>query len=767
MNKMKILGNQMDITINKIFYSMLTFMILMDILIISNLNVFYFGTILSFLFIIIIPGLLIMLALKIRGVGFWEYILYIVGLSISFIMLAGLTINWILPWLNITDKPLATWPILICFNLFLIVLWIIAKKRTRDIKSFKFRPRRLDILNTVMFTVPILFPALAVLGALLLNNDGSNILSMTMLAGIAIYVFAVIFFREKLNPNIYPWAILMISISLLLMFSLRSWNISGFDIHEEYHVFQLTKNTLHWSPSNLPGHAYNTCLSITILPTILSWFLMINDQFLFKIFFQIILSFVPVGVYLIANRYIEKKWAFLASFFFMSQWTFINEMPALIRENIAILFFTLVILIFFNKDNINPSIKKAFFLIFGISVIFSHYSTSYLMNVTFILALLFLITVSFYKRFLKKERTKKEQNHKIIKFGTILILILFLSTFVWNIQLTESSGGLVKLVKEVVYDTKNILSYEAMAGESQKILLKIIDKNQETTKNFKNFISDTENDYFYKKISREDYQRYTSNLITREYKEPINKSFWKISAKTLSLITIASFLFLILGLISMLFSKKIDIEYKMLSMVLMFMLFLVLLLPTASSYYNPIRLYQQILIMVSIAEIIGIITFFKIIKVKPKALVIVGFFIFYFLFYSGFMQELTGGNSLTADSYALNSNSDYYYFYYSHNSEVDSAIWLSQNRDSSMIFADEVASLRLYSFGGMRGFKFDVIPQTIEKKSYVYLDVRNKFKEEAYKRYLSKYGFRYNFPTDFLNENKNLIYSNDESDIFK
>ena len=117
-----------------LFLGILVFMILINILVGFNINFLYLRQILGFLFLILIPGLLIMLCFKIRTVKFWEYLVYTVGLSIAFIMFAGLVVNWTLPALNITDKPLSLWPILICFNIFLIILGIIAWNRNKGLE---------------------------------------------------------------------------------------------------------------------------------------------------------------------------------------------------------------------------------------------------------------------------------------------------------------------------------------------------------------------------------------------------------------------------------------------------------------------------------------------------------------------------------------------------------------------------------------------------------------------------------------------------------
>lgn len=443
------------LTKNILFFGILSFLLIVNLLVLFDIKYLYFRAIFSFIFLIIIPGLLIMLMIKIRGISFWEYLVYIIGLSIAFLMFGGLFINWALPLVGI-DKPLSLIPLFISLNAFLLVFWIIAYMRNKFF-SLEIIIPKLNRLSIVFFIVPIIFLILSVLGAITLNNNGPSYLILVMLGGIAVYVFSIVSFRNKIKENIYPWAILMMSISLLLMYSLRSWHISGWDIHQEYQMFQLTKENFIWSSSNFPGHAYNACLSITILPTILNVFLNINAEYIFKLVFQIVFSFVPVMVFFLSRRYAKSIVAFLASFFFMSQYWFMEQMPALNRQEISILFFALFLIVLFEK-NFNSSIKKNFLLIiFGFSIIVSHYSTAYV-------ALLLFIFVYFIWLFFRKTENKKifskvyqKLNLKekgIIKrekyyLGGILILLLFVFNFLWSFQLTGTSNNLIYTFKMV------------------------------------------------------------------------------------------------------------------------------------------------------------------------------------------------------------------------------------------------------------------------------------------------------------------------------
>jgi uncharacterized membrane protein len=279
-----------------------------------------------------------MLMLKIREIGFWEYLVYTIGLSIAFLMFGGLFINWTLPLVGI-DKPLSLVPLFVSFNIFLLIFWLIVFTQNKEI-TLKIKLPKLDWLNKIFFITPVIFTLLSILGAIILNNRGPNYLTIIMLGGIAIYVFFIVLFRKKLNENIYPWAVLMLSISLLLMYSLRSWHVLGWDINQEYLVFALTNSAKYWSPYT-SGGAYNSCISITILPTIFASFAKINNEYIYKLFFPILFSIVPLMIYLSTKKFLSEGYAFLTSFFFISQYWFIAQMPALTRQEMAFIFISL------------------------------------------------------------------------------------------------------------------------------------------------------------------------------------------------------------------------------------------------------------------------------------------------------------------------------------------------------------------------------------------------------------------------------------------
>jgi len=89
-----------------------------------DINYFFIRPIFGMAFLAFVPGVLLMLALKIKKKIFWEAIVYVVGLSVTFLMFAGLITNWVLTNWKISE-PLSTSHLIVVFNFFIIILLIL------------------------------------------------------------------------------------------------------------------------------------------------------------------------------------------------------------------------------------------------------------------------------------------------------------------------------------------------------------------------------------------------------------------------------------------------------------------------------------------------------------------------------------------------------------------------------------------------------------------------------------------------------------------
>ena len=683
-------------------------------------------------------------------------------------MFGGLLADWVLFFIGF-EKPLSLIHLIISFDILFSIFWLIAYIRNKDL-AIEFKPLKLNSISNIFIFIPIILLALSIFGALVLNNNGSNTLTMIMLGGIAVYVLILIFLRNKVNENIYPWAILIISLAMLLATSLRSWHISGHDIKTEYQMFQLTKENFHWSMSNFPGNAYNACLSITLLPTILSLFLNINDEYIFKIFFQIIFCFISAGVFLFLKRYTKPLISFIAVLFFISFPTFFIDLPMMARQEISLFFFALILLILFDKQ-IKPTAKKIIFIIFGFSMIVSHYSTSYIAFALFLST--YILTLLFSRLENRKTIQRKLKHAKKLEYylSGYLVLLLFVFGFLWYSPITHTSNGLIDFMNKSFRNLGNIFSEDVRVEQTSFLeQFNIFYKPKDKSILLQDYIKEAglkyENVSYINYYLPEKYESYKPVEIPAEL-VPLRVSSNLSSNIYLFAETIKKSMkaFIIIGVIYLLFRVK-DTEYKFLTLASLFWLVAIMILPFASIEYNLLRTYQQVLIILSLPVIPGSFVIFRFIKKENLMLSIVSIiFILYFLFYSGFIPQLIGGSEALLH---LNNFGTYFDKYYTHESGIKSAKWLSDNYDNKyFIYVDSSTSSELKTFSDFKDgqFIYYILPSIIDRDAYVYLGYTNTVKKMITQSYNGAI-MKYNFPAQSLNDNKNKIYNNGGSEIF-
>ena len=781
---------------NTIFLGILIARIITGFLIFSDIQFHYFRAVFSCAFLILVPGLLIMLMLKIRKISIWEYLIYTIGLSLAFLMFGGLLVNLVWPLIGI-DKPLTLIPLFISFDIFLFVFWIIAYRRNKDI-SFGIKLPKLNLSDKIFFIVPMVFPVLSILGATTLNNGGLNYLTMIMIGGIVVYFFFLILLRKKLNHNVYPWGILMVSISLLLSYSLRSWHLTGGDISLEYYVFQLTKSLSRWSSFQF-NDPYNTCLSITVLPTVLSNFLNISDEYIYKVIFPVIFSFSVVGLYLLMRKYMKNVPSLLSIFFFVTQLPFLLWIAGIARQEIALYFFILFLLVIFNSD-FELKIKEILFLIFGFSLIVSHYSTAYitLFLVSFAFITSYFIRKSIFKWNKHLRRRKKRispfkitSNRYFVPLRLILMLLLF--TFFWYSIFTQTSVSLNQVLKNnfnnlreefkstSVRDAFSINPFSNIYITTDQ---DVIDYSEYTRATY----SEMEDLDLYKP---DEFAGYDVSRASTEINHISNNLIYNIMLITQKIITTIFKLSFFIGtiyILIILFMKKIsveiidievkikmkttdtevqmiDIEYLSLIIGSIIVLFIIILIPFISLEYNFERLYLQTLYILVLPALLGmklILMPFK--KFKVDMLIILLIIVFYFLYNTGFTTQIVGGEP----SEILNNYGALYIQDYTHDSEVKSIEWLSNNRDkNSLIYVDKASERKLMAYGNIvEGLKRDILPSAIDKRAYVYLGYSNVADKVILQLFKGKV-ISYSLPENFLSDNKNLLYNNQYTEIYK
>ncbi len=758
----------------KITLLILLFAIITNALVYFDIERFYLKQIISTIYLLTIPGFIILAALKVKTHDGWETLLYIVGLSIFFIMFSGLLINTFLPTIRI-QEPLAFFPATISIHFLLYFIGLMAYFRNKDFHHVK-KLKRPKNTNLIFYIIPIIFPILSALGATSINNGGTNLITMSMLGGIAIYVTILLLLKRKIDPNVYPFALFFISLAILLMTSLRGWYTTGHDNQQEYYVFLLTQSAYKWD-IELFRDTYNACLSLNILPTILNSFIGISSLYIFKLIFQIIFALMAVAVYLLLKKYTTPVIAFFSAFFFISFPTFGNDMPMLNRQEIALFFFILSILVLFNQ-NLSNRLKNILFIIFSISMVVSHYSTSYLTTAILIsVYFLSVVTKLIYRKYEIRYIPK-------INFNLTLFMVVatVLFTFAWNAVITETTSGFTYVMKNTLSNIEKAFDQDLKSNDTrysifswgqpnkEELLADHVQEQKELTE---------KNDYREVYFSRSEYEKYPIEIAEPELLpltsigerlESINLSPYQINnvfkqgaAKLVQVLLLIGFMIMLFGRSK--YYRNLEIEYLFFTGICILLLGVFILLPFISNQYGTLRLFQQTLIFLALPLIVGTIHTFSLVTKRFGYTLTVAFFMYFFLSLYGFIPEITGGFHPTLN---LQNSGIYYNSLYTTTNDIYAVNWLDDTTNDvgfAQFQFDADSASRMLAYTQIRPEK-NIIPSSIIRYSFVYLDKTNTQKFQS-TNYFNGNSLTYKYPIEFLDTNKNLIYNNGKSYIYK
>jgi uncharacterized membrane protein len=725
---------------------------------ISFVNPFHIvGNFIILALLLILPGYLMMLMwskFTVEPIKLAS-IIYVVALSLAFLMLTGLIINTVGPIIGIS-RPLARIPILIIINIF-IAAAIYITARSNELRlpklGFNFSFNRFDV-GLIIYSSTLLISSVA--GTQILNNGGSNLVTFITELGLALSVLLPIVLFKKIHRQILPVLIFLISLSLLLSYSMRSNYLMGWDIHQEYYVFQLTNIAKHWSSSKFTS-PYNACLSITILPTIFSSLLHISGIYIYKFIFQIISSFIPVIVYIYSRNIFRKyddRLAYLSALLLASQTWFFIQAAALLRQQIALFFFGALLLSLFERKQYR---SRALPIIFATSLILSHYSTAY---VVFALLSIYIIILTITNK----------RDHKLVSLP--FVVIFFLTAFLWQAQITKTSQHFISTLGQTIVSLPESLNENNIkSGIDQSAFSS---GNQDTSKNAAKAYSSTTKSYHYSGSDFYNSTTYSNYVPIPTIPLIVEPKVMPLVANALTFISRVSKYLLteILALYGLVvfYIYKIknknnkdspNFKYFILTLSSLILIFVLIILPELKFDYNLTRLYTQSLIFLAPLTVYGGLNLFK--KIGTRAYMLVAVILLVFMLYSdGLIAFLVGG----ATPITITNKSQDYQYYYTKYGEITAAEWLGEHYDkNNPINADELSGLILIAYGNIPSINPSIVPTTITKNSYVYLSNTN-LSGTTYLSYQQTF-LSINTPTKFLNANKDRVYVSGTASIYK
>lgn len=682
----------------------------------------------SFVYLLFIPGILILRIFRLHDLGNIETLLYSVGLSIASLMFTGFFVNLICPLFGIL-MPLTPFYLIVAMSIVILILSSLAYIRDRDF----YNPGYIDICSVLSYKTLflLLIPFLAILGTYFVNTYQNNILLVLMIVLISLIVILV-GFNKFIPKELYPLAIFVIAISLLFHNSLVSPYIWGWDIHKEYYFANMVIQNSLWNFKIAQN--VNAMLSITMLAPIFYKISGLDLNWIFKIVYPLIFSLVSLGLFKTYQKQSNDKIAFLSTFFFVSLFTFFIEMLSLAREEIAEFFLVLLILVIISDLN---KLKKSFLsIIFVMSIVVSHYGVSYLLMIFLVLTALFISITN--KNFIKNI-TKKFSgsivnpdyyNERLMNYTFVVFFLVFTVSWYMYISSAEPLNSILSIGNQIGSTLfKEFLNPDAVQGMS--ILIRDTNSPLRTASKFLQLFCQ-----FLIIVG-------TFTLLRRDYKFNFRREYT---------------FFIYIGILLLVMGVTV---------------------PYFASAFNTSRLYQFSLIFLAPMCVIGGVSLFKILiklfriprnknrdDYPLKALSLI--FVVILLFNTGFIYEAAHDHPLSislSQKSVQNSVYDKAVLYTTLNvfeQDVRGAQWLNQhtNNTSAIIYADQIEHPLLTSFGKTSSsYQMDLLEnlEYFRPDSYIFLGYPNVVKGVFRDQYGEVYSKNQVIPS--LTGNS-VIYSN-------
>jgi hypothetical protein len=570
--------------------------------------------------------------------------------------------------------------------------------------------------------------------------------------------------------------IYLVSLSALLMTSLRGWSITGHDIQGEYLVFQLTAASGHWNISSLPNSTYNACLSITILPTEISRVVHVYDPDIFKLFFQILFALCPVLVYAISRRHWSKLISILAVIYFVGFPTYFTDMPYENRQEIGFLFVSAGILAVTNYWWTTRQ-RRTGLVIAALGIELSHYSTMYIFLGILIVgwaATRLLERLPWYSRRYRRSRPSRGALRHTVNIGSIIAAAAILVA--WGGLATGTAGSAVSAIKSAFSSSggrsADVL-YGLLHGSATPLPVLLQQYRQQTLEQ-----NAAAGSFFVPASLAAQYPTPYVTLpslpltkvgrLLNDHGVPVstvNEDVRQGAAKDEQL-------FIGVGLIAIIaaagFRRKVGPEFIALSIGSIVMLGLITILPELSVEYGVLRAFQEALIMIAPLLVIGSLTVFsplgEVWRARAATVVCLGFFFSTI----GLMPQLLGGYPPQLN---LNNSGQYYNNYYVHPQELAAVNWLAGKPGVLPTGLEASTPPDRFDFTAPsdvtgRQFVIPAFPTLIERKAWLLLDYATVRTQVATADIDSDL-INYRFPMALVENSKNLVYNNGGAEIFK
>ena len=712
---------------------------------------------------------------------------YAFGASLLALIVGGLLLNMLLPVVG-ADHPLQ--PGVLAGTWVLLDLGLLAWRPDVPLVGSVSWPlvwrRALDARFELAQALAAGALVLAVLGAVRLNNGASGGVALAGQAMAAAALLALMLRREgTLGRDARTLA--LVSTSLLLATSLRGWSITGHDIQAEFLAFKLTNGDQRWQMGALEN-AYNACLSVNILPTVLAQTTGLSGEVVFKVLLQLVFAVVPVLTFLYSRRFLSRRLALVATAFTLAFPTFFTDMSYLVRQEMAFFFLALMLLVGTDRPG---RWRLPMVGVFGVGVVLSHYSTTYVMLMALVFALVAMILLQVFRhRFRHDEgtaRTAFRGAFGMVLLNPLIVVLLLAASFLWAGPVTHTGGHASAVVKETISAiTGNGEERPSSSDTSYRLFANDTSSPRER---LNSFVSETMT-YRNESIPRRDLLiRNPGPAELRPEIVPASKAPLtalggvldkvgidpaKVNSAARVACAVLMQVFLLLGLVWLVWRRRgtgelprPPREVAFLSLGAVAALAMIVLVPNLSVDYGVLRAFQQTLLVVAPLMAAGLWMVVRHLGSRAATIVAVVPVVL-LLILSGVLPALLGGQQ---ERLALSNSGAYYDRFYASDSEQQAIAWLAAT-DAATAWKSKIISNRnvtvkmLAASGNAAPVADRLYPTLLTKDAFVYVDGQILEKGRSTVFYTGDL-INYVYPERKLAHRLDLVYSSPRSRIYR
>ncbi|HLH59853.1 MAG TPA: hypothetical protein VKV33_11965 [Streptosporangiaceae bacterium] len=702
--------------------------------------------------LLILPGVLVLRALRVPGAVVASFPVYVPAASLGVLILSSLAVDALAPLVGV-GQPLRTVPLLIGVELACGVLLAVSLRAPESTaipwRGLDWRPRQ---------WWPLLIPLVAGAGALRLNGGHGNAVALLAACACVVAVVWGIVLAPRLGNASLMILLYAVSLAVMWAYSLRGDVVYGFDISTEYYALHHTVVAGVWHFSH-PGDAYGALPAVTLVPAELHFLSGVSDLMVLKLLYPAVTALFPVAIFGLGLRIVERRWAFVAASFIIVQSTFGQELPAVARQEIAMVFFIAMLGAVFDTGLARNS-RWTLSAVFGAGMVLGHYSTTYFAIGMLVMLVVLQWVVSWFRDI-----------PRVMGAFVVALLVTTAGAVIWYGPVTRSAANVSQFISLTTSHGLNLLPSQA---SGQNLISSYLSGNTDSAMSASQYQQQVAQEYAsQKKFVTPLPDAGAPKYALRNSAAPEPPVHLRPVQSLLGLIeTVAGQLAELLGAIGAIIlalrrkTPAVARQLALLSAGTLLALGAIRLSGTIASAYNQQRAFVQAFAILGITmswTLQGLAgrsrrRHWLVTTAAAAALAII------FIQMSGLTGAILGGGTATN---LANSGEDEER-YDTTAPEIASAQWLGQHfRPGQLVYADRYGELRLNAETPIsRGLLNDITPQTLDRGAWVYASRANIVDGRA-RQLFDNHTVTYVFPLSFLDANFNVVYANGSSEVFR